>query len=317
MTQTNTPRGSETKAGGERDIAEIEAQIDQTRNAISGDLRTLGERLTPEHLKEEAKEVMLEAKNAATDKLHEAKDNATQKLVDAKDNAMDTVTAKVDEMRDNVRYAEREAAGFLRDNAVPLALIGAGMAWFISNRRNGEREWDGDYRPRGRGRWRYPERPGGDLADAARERSSDLGEGSRDLAAKAKERAQHWAEGAQHKLGDVAERARGFAEGESEHLRAAAEERRQHLGRAAERARHARESSRQVADEHPLAIGAAALAAGIFVGLLIPSTHREREALGSRRDRLVGDAKGAAHEWSHTAKEAARDIKSSLSGSAS
>jgi hypothetical protein len=196
------------------DIAAMEAEIDQTRNAISGDLRTLGERLSPDHLKEDAKEVIGEAKNRAVETLQEAKNVATSTFQEVKDNAMDTVNAKVDDVRRNVRRAERETVDLLRQNAVPLALIGVGITWFLSNRRSRNGRWDGEYGPAGHGRWRYPPDPRESRSrvfDDVREGASRAAGGAQEFTEQARERAGRWVEGAEHSVSDVAGRARGFA----------------------------------------------------------------------------------------------------------
>jgi hypothetical protein len=318
--------------GGETDpdkITKIEAELNQTRHAISGDLRTLGERLSPEHLKQEAKEVMTEAKQAAVETLHEAKDVATSTFREVKDSALDTVNEKVGAIRDNVRYAEREAVGFLKQNAVPLALMGVGVAWFFSNQRSRERGWDGDYAPRGRGQWRYPEAPRSYPLDDTREGLSRAGETTREYAQRAKDRARGWVGDAEHKVGDVADRARNFAQHEADEARGLARDARDRAYETSRRARdfaerelgQARQLSRQAAEAHPLAIGAAAVAAGVCIGLVLPETRRESELLGTQRDRLVdgarqavSSAKEAIGDLQHTAKETARDVKNSLSG---
>jgi len=64
--------------------------------------------------------------------------------------------------------------------------------------------------------------------------------------------------------------------------------------------------------ENPLAIGAAAIAAGVGVGLLLPSTNPEDRLLGSRRDRLIGDVRGTIEEVGRAVKDTARDMKDSL-----
>src|SRR5690606_28662224 len=109
---------------------------------------------------------------------------------------------------------------------------------------------------------------------------------------------------------------------ESEHARGAARDAGQRLSSAANRARdvaghelrHARDYSRQVTETHPLAVGAAAVAAGIGIGLLIPTTRPEQEILGTRRDNLIDDAKETAQQIAHTAKQTVRDVKESLTG---
>ena len=48
-----------------RNKEELHAQIDQTKSAIAGELRELGEKLSPEHLKEGMKDMLQEAKTEA------------------------------------------------------------------------------------------------------------------------------------------------------------------------------------------------------------------------------------------------------------
>jgi ElaB/YqjD/DUF883 family membrane-anchored ribosome-binding protein len=311
------------------EIAKIEADIDQTRNAISGDLRTLGERLSPERLEQKAKEVMTEAKNVAVETLHEAKNVATSTYREVKDDAMETVSAKYGELRDNVRSAEREAFGFVRENAVPLALIGIGVAWFVSNRRSHEQQWDGEYAPRGQGRWRYPEPNRSSTLDDARQGLSNglsrAGGATRDVSARARDRAKDWVAGASDEVNQVADQVRDFASREVEEVRGVARDAQQKLGRATNQARdfagrelrQARDFSRRTTDEHPLAVGAAAVAAGVCIGLLIPETQRESQWMGTERERLFGDAKEAVHEVTHAARETARDVKNSVKNSLS
>jgi hypothetical protein len=315
-------------------IAKIEAEIDQTRGAITGDLRTLGERLSPEHLREEAKQVMSDAKDVAVDALHEAKDVATNTFREVKESAMETVNDKMGEIREDVRRVEREAVGFLRQNAVPLALMGIGAAWFVSNRRSHDRSWDGDYAPRGHGRWRYPERSDDRPLDQTRERLSRAGDTTREYAHRTRDRARDWAEQAEHRVEGVAGQVRGFAEREVDQARGLARDARDRIGRATSQARdlaqreyhQARDFSVRTTQTHPLAVGAAAIAAGVCVGLLIPETDRENELLGPQRARLVegargalDDAKQASTALKDTAKETARDVtrdvKNSLTGS--
>jgi ElaB/YqjD/DUF883 family membrane-anchored ribosome-binding protein len=337
MTDSNNVTGAGVGRQGRDEtdpveIARIEAEIDQTRNAISGDLRTLGERLSPEHLKEEAKEVMTDAKNAAVETLQEAKMIATNTFREVKQDALDTVSEKVEEFRGSVLDVERQAVGFVRANAVPLALIGIGVAWFMSNRRSSpEARWEGDYAPRGAGRWSYPERTGSHTVGDARARASRAGNGASHLATEATQRARDWVGDVGQKADQVTGQARGFAERKLEDVRGAARSAEDQLGRATHDAREyvgrelrqARDFSRNASEAHPLAVGAAAVAAGVCVGLLLPETRRESGLFGAERERLLSSAKeaiqdfgqtakDAAQNLGQTAKDAARDVKSSL-----
>jgi hypothetical protein len=332
MIEDKDAAGRPADAGASK-INTIEAELDQTRDAITGDLRTLGERLSPEHLKQEAKEVMTEAKNTAVETLHEAKSIATSTFREIKDDTMGTVNQKVGELRDNVRYVEHEAIGFVRRNAVPLGLIGLGVAWFVQNQRSSEARWDGDYSPRGNGRWRYPEGTDNHPLDQARGGLSHARDTAREYAQRAGERGRNWVADAEHGAAGVAGRAREFAERELDQARHLADEAREGVAGAGRKAREltqrelgqARDLWQHATQANPLAVGAAAAAAGVCIGLLLPETRRESELLGPQRERLVSSARevvsGAREtlgELQHTAKEAAketaRDLKNGLGG---
>lgn len=53
---------------------------------------------------------------------------------------------------------------------------------------------------------------------------------------------------------------------------------------------------RELFEERPLAVAAAAMALGLLAGLTLPSTRREDELLGERRDDLVESAREAGRE---------------------
>ena len=327
MTERNKPTrndksASETlgeSAPREEKLTEAQAEIDQTRSAISNDLRTLGAQLSPENLERGAKEVVHEAKNAASETLQEAKNAATEVLQDAKDSAVEAVSTKVNEWKDDIRRAERETLGFVRENAVPLAFIGVGLSWFFLRRRSRESRWDREYR------W-------GAAGEAARGYPSDSGprtstfrgsqDSARELTNKVGERARHWAETAEHTASDVTNKVRDFAQREFDEARDLARSAEHRVSEAATRARdvagqelrQARDFSLHALETHPLAVGAGVLAAGIGLGLALPQTRRETELLGPRRERLADRARGLMGELSQTATETAREMKQAIAG---
>lgn len=265
----------------EDNVREIEADIAETRSAISEDLRTIGDKLTPENLKAQAKsevkEAAIGAKNMAMDKVRHAKDSASE---------------KISETASEVSERARDAAGttleFLRENALPLAFIGMGAVWLISKRR-GRASHSSERRfaePSER-RSRHEEHP------YRRDGSSD-GNGSRANGLRLKDRLG----GALHKteraLSDTSQKARHKTE--------------RQLSRA-------RSGSKELAQSSPLGVGAAALVAGVALGLMLPATEKEQNVLGPQRDRLVGEARSAAAELRGVAKDVARDVKESVSGS--
>jgi ElaB/YqjD/DUF883 family membrane-anchored ribosome-binding protein len=127
----------------EQTLENAEAGTEQTRGRIGDDLRALGEKLTPENIKQEVK---TEAKQA---------------IAQAKDTAKEGVTR-----------AGRATASFAKSNAVPLALIGAGLGWlFVSRRQRRAPEFEGA---------EYDERP--ELAERAEWRVRRASQRSREFA---------------------------------------------------------------------------------------------------------------------------------------
>ena len=53
---------------------------------------------------------------------------------------------------------------------------------------------------------------------------------------------------------------------------------------------------RRLIDENPLAAGVVAIAAGAAIGMLVPTTSVERQAIGPKRDQLVGQAETTVND---------------------
>ena len=308
MTQRKKQTGDIGKAG-ETEAADMQADIEQTRSEISEDLRTLGDKLNPERLKDDAKEALQEAKNAAKETLHEAKSVATDTFREVKDSAMETVQEKVDDFRNSVRHAERQTRDFFSDNALPLALMGIGAAWFMSKRRQ---RMSADHETGGAGRYR---------PDTVRWSSSGAGERTRQLHDRVGDRVRGMSEGAGERYDEVKGRVHDFAQREADQVRRLAHDAEHRVSEGAERAREfagrelqsAREFSRRISDDNPLAVGVAAIGAGIGIGLLLPETRAERDLLGNKREELLGEAKQTLSDVTRTAKDAAREMKSTVS----
>ena len=174
----------------------------------------------------------------------------------------------------------------IRDNPLPVALVGIGLAWLMMGgqpgRRNGLREAEGfdyEFEDTAAGL-------GGARAGAAGER----------LKARASE---------------LSARAREVADSVSEKVGASTESARVRLtelgSRSRERYQRARGSVNHVIEEQPLVLGAIGLAVGAVLGASLPRTRQEDQWMGETRDRLLDSAKQNAREQMDSARQAVED----------
>jgi gas vesicle protein len=170
----------ENKQEPQRNLSsrDIQSTIDETRDALSGDIKALGDKVSPAHIKQEAKQAVKtvrdtiidkageraaevadsarELKDAAVDKARELKDTTVEKAAEVKDAAVETaqqaaetVSETFDDVASYTRRAGSTALSFASQNAVPLGLIGLGAGWLLANQRRqrsawDESAWDGD-----------------------------------------------------------------------------------------------------------------------------------------------------------------------------
>ena len=186
----------------------------------------------------------------------------------------------------------------VRDNPVPVALIGVGLAWLMYSaarpRELGDERYDhGPQAGLGQGAYgtayaSADEANGGTSGTASRAASAVSG-----AASSAADRARSLAASAGERLGGTFDTVTG---------------RGRHLGAYArdgwERTRHSYDS---IASDRPLVLGAIGLAAGAAVGLMLPSTHSEDEMLGEYRDQLFEQAQAAGREQVQKAQTVANE----------
>ena len=110
------------------DPKEIEREIEHTRDAISDDIRALGAKVTPSALKAEAKEALVELKDAAVGKVASATNNALRSARATAYNVGDKLAI--------AGYAARRAGDnslqFARSHALLLSLLGLGGGLLIA-----------------------------------------------------------------------------------------------------------------------------------------------------------------------------------------
>jgi ElaB/YqjD/DUF883 family membrane-anchored ribosome-binding protein len=198
----------------------------------------------------------------------------------------------------------------VRDNPVPVALIGIGLAWLMMS---GTRSTD-PYRSR------YPYRPyeGYESDWAARDAEFDdgtygdmkerAGETAHSLKDKASELGHRVSEG----MSSAGARARETAQQYRERMGASAGGARARMDdlshRSQQQYQRARDSMSHMIDEQPLVLGAIGVAIGAALGAALPGTRQEDEWMGRTRDDLVEGAMSTAREQADTVKDAARRV---------
>jgi len=170
----------------------------------------------------------------------------------------------------------------VRDNPLPVALVGIGLAWLMMggqpSRRNSSRfAEDIDYRLE-------------DTEAGLGERAGAAGERVKARASELRGRAREATDSVRDKFSASTDSARA---------------RLSELGnRSRERYDRARGSVNHAIEEQPLVIGAVGIAVGAILGASLPRTHREDEFMGETRDHLLDSAKQSAREQVDSAKQA-------------
>jgi hypothetical protein len=112
---TSTRPESEAGWGAEgKSPAEIESDIEKTRERMTEDIDAIGEKLSPEHLKQRAREAVTDAKEAVVEKVQEATGEVGRKAKEMGSGLMDLV----------------------KENPLPAAVAGVSLYWLFSRRKN-------------------------------------------------------------------------------------------------------------------------------------------------------------------------------------
>jgi ElaB/YqjD/DUF883 family membrane-anchored ribosome-binding protein len=261
--------------GESEGVEELRASIAQTREKLAADASALGTKLSPQNIKAEVKQAM-------TNKVKESTEQVREQVRDV-----------AEQVRDKVTDAGGTAASFVRENTVPLALIGVGVGWLLWNRRNESRR---AYAPR------YDQFGRSEVYDASEFEAPEGRTGS--LRREAGRRFQ----GISHKMHDGMESVRSAASRQAHHAR----EKLSELELSArDTAAHARDLADRALVEQPLVLGAVALGAGLAVGLAIPATESENQLVGQYRDRFLSSAKERAHDLRGVAERAVETAQES------
>lgn len=247
---------------GATDPGVIRAEIRETRDRLGDTLEEIGERLNPGHIKEQVTE--------------QVKDNIRDATIGRVETMARSAAGRASETRHTV-------VDTIRENPVPVAIVGIGLSWILMNRRRQGRYAESRYAAAGYG---YA---GGPYGRDPYARGAEAGGMSGEPGAVGRERASNVGEQVRETAGELAERAQDAARQVTTRAQDVA-------GTARDRTRYQAGQLKDQFYENPLAIGAAALALGLAAGIALPRTEREVEFMGGARDRLVDRVRGAAEK---------------------
>jgi ElaB/YqjD/DUF883 family membrane-anchored ribosome-binding protein len=234
----------------------LRADIDETRERLSSDIDALGNKLSPQNIKAEAKQAIKQTFHHGADQVRETVSTAGGSLLTA-----------------------------VKENPLPVALIGVGIGWLVLNLRNASSRSLArnrpDYAVAGRAGVYDPQEPARMGAEDANSRLHELGE----RAQAGVESVKRVASDTLHQAHDQLDRAKTAAR---------------------DGVRKTQEAAVNAMEENPLLLGALTLGVGVAVGLSIPSTESEDKLVGQYRDRFMTKAKEKASGLAEIAKDTAR-----------
>jgi ElaB/YqjD/DUF883 family membrane-anchored ribosome-binding protein len=274
------------------EVEQTKAQIEQTRAEMSGTIDAIKEKLSPQHLVQQAKESVREAT------IGRAQEVASN-VVDSARHAANSALGEAERVMSSASSSAREAGSTVKEtiqrNPLPSALIGIGLGWLLMNNRKHQsdsqlytsRRYDDDYQRQFDSGYaaRYDTQVGHaqpSQSTGLRQTLHEAKERAGDMAGQAQEQARQAVDRVQEKAGDIGSSI-------------------QH------QAHRASLRGEQWMSENPLAVGAMALALGVAVGMAIPETAQERRLMGEARDRFVDRAQEAAQEVAQKVQSVAQE----------
>jgi len=262
----------------EKSSDELRSDLERTRERVSEDVEALGNKLSPENLKAEAKQAVSRTLHhggeVLRDKLEEGSEQVREKLHESSERVKRTLRHGSERVREGLAETESSVLDFTRRNPTALALIGAGVGLLI---------------------WEATKRRRGDAPDPAFVGRSAVYEGDGDDDNSLLTRAGDQLSGARRSV--------------SEGMRSARSKLHDWEERAQAGATQTRDALEHQLSERPLVLGAVALGAGLAVGLGLPSTESENHLVGKYRDRFVETAKQRASKLTDSASRALDRVK--------
>lgn len=273
MNQDDAILASVPAADEDVETVEIRAEIEQTRVEMSSTIDAIQEKLSPDNLKEQTKDVV---RQATIGKAEEVMRNAGDTVSEARYSTMDTI----------------------RQNPIPAALTGLGLALLWRNRSGASSQKSSGYQ--GRYNYYYEGQP--DYSSGGYSSGGGVG----DKVGQVQDKAGQVAGQAQETVGRVAGQAQDTA---SQAAMQAQHTAQQVASQAQYKAQQAGDQFQRTLQQSPLAVGALAAAVGVAVGLAVPETRREQQLMGGASSSLMDKAQTTAQETAQKVKRVAQEAQ--------
>jgi cell division septum initiation protein DivIVA len=284
--------------GHDKTPEEIQLEIARTRSAITEDLRVLSERFSPQQIKENAKEVIRDAREEARELMRDAKEVAFGGLIGMKNRAVETVTEQVGhlgvragELGEKARQAGGLTVNYMSNHALTLSLLGAGAGWLLMAIRN--------YRRAHRDEYAYRYENYGYPTDGGQRDALPAGRYPEPRYAEPRYAEPSYAEPsfagpryAEPRYGEFEPGTRGAGSLATR----AADEAREQARHASRAVRSTASRIRETASDNRTAVVALTVVAGLGLGLLLPIGRRPRRALLGAGERVWDGAQSAARD---------------------
>ncbi len=290
---------------------EARAQIEQTRAEMSETIDALKEKLAPENLMMEAKQTAKETVKGMVEGAVEATKESVSHIVEATKETVSHISEKVSHLggtasvtathlgsavkeavgttSENVKHAATTTGSVakgaiymvsetIRNNPLPTAIVGGTLIFlFLNGKKNGssasENTWTSYAET-------HPTSEQHSAISEVREKVSEVAGNVRETVTDAAnvvgDKVSDTVSTVKHKVSDVA-------------------------SDVGAKAQHQATRAKTAMEENPLMVGAAVLALGAAIGLMIPVTEQENRLMGSTRDHLLDQANEKAGAFAQKA----------------
>ncbi|NUO51224.1 MAG: DUF3618 domain-containing protein [Polyangiaceae bacterium] len=254
MAESRVVQVDEEKRAALRDIETTRARMGEVVEEIE-------QRLSPAHFREQLQIMKEDALDQFRDAKEQVKTEIRQEVTTVKEEMREATIGRMETMMHRttarVRGTGTSVVDAVRDNPLPLAMIGIGVGWLLASSRTDGRRRTEDERITARGVYDdWEEEPGvgakaRSFVDQGRERVSDAVDRVEERAVRARDAGLGAVRRGEDRVGDIAR-------------------------------------------DNPLAVGALVFAVGAAIGLALPHTGVEDRVMGASKERAVRKAERVA-----------------------